>query len=276
MTDQKDQKENERTNDTGQEQDGGVENTGRRDVLKTVAGATAISALGGLGAGTAKAQQKGGLTDAVVSPLQRDRFPPTQGARNWTTNAAYWYEFPSNDPNDLEVWGYTDKMSYAPGDEVALHVNTTADTFEIEIQRDGGTLETVMTKSGIKGGYHETPIECYEKGCGWPVSHRFTIPADWKSGGYIIVLRVERDGQVIEQDAWFTLRAKNPGANADILFVLSTGTWLAYTDFGGGSSYRIPPEKGGGGMESRQDGREVRGRIRQRNVAHRQGNRSFR
>ena len=254
MSDQKDdqeQNENEAADGSERKQDAGEVNTGRRDVLKSAAGVSALGALGALGAETAEAQQKGGLTDAIVSPLQRDRFPPTQGARNWTTNAAYWYEFPSNDPNDLEVWGYTDKMSYAPGDEVALHVNTTADTFEIEIQRDGGALETVMTKSGIKGGYHETSIDCYEKGCGWPVSHRFTIPADWKSGGYIIVLRVERDGQVIEQDAWFTLRAKNPGANADILFVLSTGTWLAYTDFGGGSSYRIPPEKGGGGMESR-------------------------
>ena len=222
----------------------------RRDVLKAAAGA-AVTAATTISAGAAKAETFDGLSNALASPLQRDRIPPSQGQRNWITNVAYWYEFPSNNRDDLEVWGYTDRLSYAPGDTVELHVNTTSDSYDIEIFRDGAEMESVLSESNLAGSYHETPIDCYAKGCGWPVSHQFKIPSDWKSGGYIVVLRVEKDGQVIEQEAWFTLRAKKPGANADILFILSTGTWLAYTDFGGGSSYRIPPEKGGGGMESR-------------------------
>ncbi len=260
MTDQNDNddhNEHDPPTETGQEPENGVEDTGRRNVLKSAAGVTAMGALGALGANRAEANLPDGLTNAVMNPLQRDRIPPSQTARNWIMNAAHWYEFPSNDPNDLEVWGYTDKMSYAPGDEVALHVNTTADSYTLIIQRDGGTLETLATVEGLTAGYYETPIDCYEKGCGWPVSHRFTIPDDWKSGGYILILRVERDGQTVEQDAFLTLRAKDPGAESDILFVLATGTWLAYTDFGGGSAYRIPPEQGGGGMESRDEAYSV-------------------
>lgn len=252
MSDQKDENEGLGPDQEKTAEEPAVGGPSRRTVLKSAAGITAV---GAAAAGSAEALEfeglEQGLERAIVNPLQRDRIPPSQGARNWITNVAYWYEFPSNDPEDLEVWGYTDKLSYAPGEEVSLHVNTTADTYEVEVQRDGAKLETVMSFEGVQGAYHETPIDCYATGCGWPVSHRFSIPADWKSGGYIVVLRVERDGQKIEQEAFFTLRAADPGADADILFILSTGTWIAYSDFGGGSSYRIPPEAGGGGMEAR-------------------------
>ena len=33
---------------------------------------------------------------------------------NYATDS-HWYEFPSNDPDTLEVWTYTDHISYAPG-----------------------------------------------------------------------------------------------------------------------------------------------------------------
>lgn len=93
----------------------------------TVAGATGITA------SPASAEYKGTEEAGGTS-----RLPFVQGG-NWINQIAGWYEFPTNDRNELEVWGYTDKLSYAPGDEVSLHVNTTASEYSLEIFRDGGT-----------------------------------------------------------------------------------------------------------------------------------------
>lgn len=56
----------------------------RRTVLKGAAGAAA--AAGTLAGAKAEAETFDGLESALVSPLQRDRVPPTQGARNWIMN----------------------------------------------------------------------------------------------------------------------------------------------------------------------------------------------
>ncbi len=37
-----------------------------------------------------------------------------------------YYIGPSRDSSFLEIWGYTPKMTYAPGERVDLHVYTTA------------------------------------------------------------------------------------------------------------------------------------------------------
>ena len=37
-----------------------------------------------------------------------------------------YYIGPARDDAVLEIWGYTPKMSYAPGERVALHVSTPA------------------------------------------------------------------------------------------------------------------------------------------------------
>ena len=48
--------------------------------------------------------------------------PPGQ----WPSHFALeWYEVPSDDPKVLEVWGYTDKLSCRPADEVAFQFKKT-------------------------------------------------------------------------------------------------------------------------------------------------------
>ena len=56
------------------------------------------------------------------------------------TNAEF-YEVPLEDPDYLEVWCYTDKISYLPGEEVHFHTSTTAKEFSIEIIQDGCGIE---------------------------------------------------------------------------------------------------------------------------------------
>jgi hypothetical protein len=73
----------------------------------------------------------------------------------------------------LEVWSYTDRLSYAPGDRVCFHVNTTAEHYELEIVRDGATPETVHHAEGLAGVLRPTPEDCSVNGCDWPVAYEF-------------------------------------------------------------------------------------------------------
>ena len=223
-----------------------IQDTSRRDMLK----GAAIAAAGMMSSPMVNASEYDAFNNFKAN-VKRDNFPFAQSKRKLLANVAYWFEFPSEDKTELEVWSYTDKLTYGPGDTVSLHVNTTAKDYSVEIFRDGGTWESVYKKEGIAGAYQDTPLDAYKNGCNWAVSHQFKIPKDWRSGGYVVVLKVQRGEEVIEHEAFFTLRAAQPGKNSDILFVLSTPTWMAYNDFGGGSSYRLPPWAGGGGRESR-------------------------
>ena len=70
----------------------------------------------------------------------------------------HYYSGPARDPDVLEIWGYTPDMSYAPGDRVALHVSTTAETWELEIGRDGLTYQPLLREVDLPGRHHESDI----------------------------------------------------------------------------------------------------------------------
>src|SRR6478752_5333440 len=102
------------------------------------------------------------------------------------------------EPRPLFVEGYTNQLSYAPGEEVSLCVSTTAAKYAIEVARVGAKREVVLTKKDIDGGEHRVPDDCSSHGCGWPVSFQFKVPADWKSGYYAVSLTAEdRGGQFV-------------------------------------------------------------------------------
>ena len=161
------------------------------------------------------------------------------GKRSSTTRGPWpsavlenFYETASNDPEEPQLWGYTDRWSYAPGERVKLHVSTTLKTFDIAIWRDGAKRETVWTRKAVDGQFHPTPENCSVNGCGWPVALEIESPRDWRSGGYVITL----SGDGIETHHLFILRAAAEKRGA-ILQVAATGTWLAYNDWGGSNHY---------------------------------------
>ena len=86
------------------------------------------------------------------------------------------------DPRSLFIEGYAGKVSYAPEEEVTLHVSTTAASYSIEISRLGSKREVVLARSGVGGGAYPVPENASSHGCGWPASFAFKIPGDWKSG----------------------------------------------------------------------------------------------
>jgi hypothetical protein len=69
----------------------------------------------------------------------------------------HYYIGPARDPEVLEIWGYTPRMTYAPGDEVALHVSTTAARWSFEVGRDGVTYEPLMRVEGLPGNTRTRP-----------------------------------------------------------------------------------------------------------------------
>lgn len=145
----------------------------------------------------------------------------------------------------LHVEGYAGRESYAPGDELTLHVSTTAETFAVTISRWGEREEPVWSHTEVSGADHPVPEHASSQGCDWPVAVKVKIPADWRTGYYDVRLRVEdRGGKFIERNrrtaesrCFFVVRPANPGKDTKILLQLATNTYSAYNSWGGSSLY---------------------------------------
>jgi len=149
-----------------------------------------------------------------------------------------WYEIPRDDQAIPEVHTYTDRMSYDPGDEVEFHSTATAPEWTLEIYRDGHRPEVVHRVEAIGGVFVPTPRDAYRSGCSWPVSHRWRLPEDLRSGFYRVVSRCARaNGGKFIQHHFFVVRPTEKTRKAKILMVLPTSTWTAYNDFGGACHY---------------------------------------
>ena len=149
----------------------------------------------------------------------------------------HYYECVDPAPDRLQVWSYTDRLSYAPGETVTVHAATTARSFDLEILRDGRAPATVLQRSGLAGVWPDTPADCSARGCGWPPALRFTVPADWRSGGYVVVTRCrDAAGTEIAHQHLFLVRAA-PERRAPRVLLAATSTWLAYNDWGGSNHY---------------------------------------
>lgn len=148
-----------------------------------------------------------------------------------------YYIGPARDASVLEVWGYTDRMTYAPGDRLALRVSTTAERWNLEIGRDGARYELLHSETGIAGRHQVTPEDCSVAGCGWDVAYELTIPDDWRAGGYLVTLTAERNGDRVEEHHLFLLRRAVDKPPAPYVLICATGTWLAYNCWGGSNHY---------------------------------------
>ncbi|MCX7889462.1 MAG: hypothetical protein N2422_06975 [Rhodobacteraceae bacterium] len=143
----------------------------------------------------------------------------------------FYYQTVDPDFSRPQAWGYTDRLSYAPGETLALHGVASAARVQVTIARDGLVPQTVL-QTVIPGGFAFTPPDCSVTGCGWPERHRLAIPADWPSGVYTVTFAVP--GHASQH--MFVLRPARPAAR--ILFLLATGTWCAYNDWGGSNHYQ--------------------------------------
>lgn len=148
------------------------------------------------------------------------------------------YQFPREDRDLPEVYVYTDQMSYDPGETVEFRVSTTADSWNIQIYRDGYRPEMAHEAFDLKGEFTNTSETAYMDGCDWPVLHSWRIPTDQRSGFYRIVSTcLRRDGQRFVQHHFVVVRPTEATRRGKIVFMPCTGTWTAYNDWGGGNHY---------------------------------------
>lgn len=154
---------------------------------------------------------------------------------------------PARDARVLEIWAYTERFSYFPGETVPLCVSTTGDTWDLEVGRDGAQYEKRLAVEGLPGRHHATPENCSISGCGWPVEYAFKVPEDWREGAYLVTLRARRGGEMVEEHHLFLLRRAATRAPAKHLLVCATCTWVAYNCWGGTNAYEgfAGPEKDG-------------------------------
>lgn len=134
------------------------------------------------------------------------------------------------------VFGYSDQLSYLPGEEVALHLSSSESEIDLSIERVGAAREMVYQKEDIPGVVHPIPDRASSDGCDWPESFRFQIPCDWKSGYYQVSLSAGGENPT-SSTLFFIVRSSTPGKDTKILIQLSTNTYNAYTNWGGHSLY---------------------------------------
>jgi len=158
--------------------------------------------------------------------------------QGFDTTIPHFYEAPMEDPDYLEVWCYTQALSFEGGETVDFHLNTTASKLSLEILRDGGEQVSIHQVDEITGNHYPTPDNFYEVGCGWPIGYSWQIPNDLASGFYLVLCKVVNDqGETREHEAGFFVRPKVGKPSANILLIAATSTWSAYNDWGGTSSY---------------------------------------
>jgi N,N-dimethylformamidase beta subunit-like, C-terminal len=149
-----------------------------------------------------------------------------------------YFQRACNDPEVTQLWAYTGDMSYGPEASVDLHVNTTSDTYDIMVFRDGADPVTVFSRQGVAGRFHPTPEDCSVNGCNWPVALEIPLAQDWPSGAYVVRLSATLgDGRLLTYSHIFFLRPGAGDKTGRLLLVAATGTWTAYNDWGGSNHY---------------------------------------
>ena len=162
----------------------------------------------------------------------------------------------------LWLEGYCDPVSVQAGEEVGFCVSTNAQEFSLEVARVGAEDEVVWTKTGIPGTEYPLddgsgkPGRAAMYGVNWPAAVKLTVPPEWKSGFYRVVLRAgtETRGEIPRGPfhrvmmtnqpprfvMFFVVRAAEPGQRSKILLQLASNTYQAYNGWGGSSLYTGP------------------------------------
>jgi len=174
-------------------------------------------------------------SDQENQPQRRGSPPRGRSRRRPRHIEDNYFIGPARDASALEIWAYTDSFSYVQNETVELRVSTTADTYDVEIGRDGVAYERMAKWSGLSGYHADTPPDCSVVGCGWPVGLTIEIGADWPAGGYLITLRGYRGEETVEEHHLILVRhgtSINP-----VVLVCATPTWIAYNCWGGSNAY---------------------------------------
>ncbi|MEK5444568.1 N,N-dimethylformamidase beta subunit family domain-containing protein [Fredinandcohnia sp. FSL W7-1320] len=134
--------------------------------------------------------------------------------------------------NTHSIEGYSEKISFFPGETIDLRVHAPEGKFSIDFMRFGKEQKLLHQVQNIPGKAQHYFSDAYKEGVMWTSSYQFTIPKDWETGMYAARLY----DQAKEFYVTFIVKDKNPSEN-DIAVLASTNTWQAYNSWAGKSLY---------------------------------------
>lgn len=138
------------------------------------------------------------------------------------------------EPKRPTIEAYCDRLSYAPGDEVKVHLSSSSRAVGYEVARLGPKPLKVDQGEHLQAREHPIPKDASSHGCRWPVGFTIKTTPEWPTGYYQITLFDDLQSRAT---AFFVVLPKSPGKNARILLQLATNTYNAYTNWGGYSLY---------------------------------------
>ncbi|WP_108810222.1 N,N-dimethylformamidase beta subunit family domain-containing protein [Sphingorhabdus sp. Alg231-15] len=133
-----------------------------------------------------------------------------------------------------QPWFYTDKVSAAPGETVAIFASAPNSPCTLSISRVGKEVQQVAKFDGIEIDEHEIPKDADTNGCGWSAAFSFEIEEDWETGYYDLTL-TGPDGA--QSQHFICLRKGSDAPKAKAAIILSTNTYAAYNYWGGRNAY---------------------------------------
>jgi hypothetical protein len=198
-----------------------------------VAAALIASVLAAI-AGDASASMQS--TSPTADPIPRARWVIDENQRAGTTR---WMIAPGT-PRGIE--GYANRVSAVGGQEVQLHVSTSAPRFHVEAYRIGyyGGLggRLVWRSRALTGGKAPAPAVLPRTNtveARWPTSLRVRITRAWVQGDYLLKLVSSVGGQ-----AYVPLTVRDDTSTAALVVQNAVTTWQAYNRWGGYSLYQGP------------------------------------
>jgi len=143
------------------------------------------------------------------------------------------------------IEGYTNQLSYVPGEQIDFHISSSETKSSLSIYRLGIEEELVWSSDTISAGNHPVLERASTHGCGWPVAQSISVPESWTSGYYEVRMKIAdhggkfeyRNRRTAESKTFFVVRNPTPGSRTKILLQLATNTYNAYNNWGGFSLY---------------------------------------
>jgi len=139
-------------------------------------------------------------------------------------------DLPSANTHSIE--GYSEKISFFPGETIDLRVHAPEGKFSVDFIRFGEEQKLLHQVQNIPGKSQHYFSDAYKEGVKWTSSYQYVIPKDWETGMYAARLY----DQSKEFYVTFILKDKNP-SEKDIAVLASTNTWQAYNNWAGKSLY---------------------------------------
>ncbi|MGG3467857.1 cell wall-binding repeat-containing protein [Neobacillus pocheonensis] len=139
-------------------------------------------------------------------------------------------------PGGVQLQGYADKTSYAPGEMVQFFINSQKN-YNVEIYRmgyyDGNGAQFKIAYGKFTGISQTSSINPETLSANWTKSFHFGIPRDWESGMYMAKII---DSDIHESYIPFLIKNPNPNPNG-MGVIIAMDTYQAYNNWGGKSLY---------------------------------------